>query len=162
MNADICYDRQVVNSVLKCVSFAETCCTRTFPLLPFISTLLFLYCPYTVLYCPSTVLAAVDEKNGEVLVGTILRKVICTLIKHKAFGPASSDPNRWDRRAADWWPTGRWTAGVLVSWCAGWFVYLASDAAMPLSRYPALADRIRRGHLSGFLRSALCVLLSLF
>jgi chloride channel 7 len=26
-------------------------------------------------------------------VGTIMRKVICTLIKHKAFGPSSSDPH---------------------------------------------------------------------
>ena len=35
----------------------------------------------------------VDDKDGNIFCGTIMRKVICTLIKHKAFGPASSDPN---------------------------------------------------------------------
>jgi chloride channel 7 len=35
----------------------------------------------------------VDERDGNVLCGTVTRKVICTLMKHKAFGPASSDPN---------------------------------------------------------------------
>lgn len=32
-----------------------------------------------------------------VLAGTITRKVMCTLMKHKAFGPASSDPNTSSR-----------------------------------------------------------------
>lgn len=33
----------------------------------------------------------VDEKDGGVLCGTVMRKVICMLIKHKAFGPPDSD-----------------------------------------------------------------------
>jgi hypothetical protein len=39
----------------------------------------------------------VDEKEGDVLCGTITRKVICTIIKHKAFGPANSDPTSQNR-----------------------------------------------------------------
>ena len=35
----------------------------------------------------------VDDKDGNIFCGTIMRKVICTLIKHKAFGPSTSDPN---------------------------------------------------------------------
>ena len=34
----------------------------------------------------------VDENDNFVLCGTITRKVICTLIKHKAFGPNTADP----------------------------------------------------------------------
>jgi chloride channel 7 len=34
----------------------------------------------------------VDENDNFVLCGTVTRKVICTLIKHKAFGPSTSDP----------------------------------------------------------------------
>lgn len=33
-----------------------------------------------------------DDRDGGALRGTITRKVICTLLKHKAFGPASADP----------------------------------------------------------------------
>ena len=33
----------------------------------------------------------VDDKDGNTFCGTIMRKVICTLIKHKAFGPSSVD-----------------------------------------------------------------------
>lgn len=35
----------------------------------------------------------IDDKDGGVLCGTVTRKVICTLLKHRAFGQASSDPN---------------------------------------------------------------------
>ena len=38
-------------------------------------------------------LLLVDENECGVLCGTVTRKVICTLIKHKAFGPATSDPH---------------------------------------------------------------------
>eukprot|EP01038_Epipyxis_sp_PR26KG_P004229 gene4229-6005_t len=34
----------------------------------------------------------VDDKDDNVLVGTIMRKVVCTLIKHRAFGSPTSDP----------------------------------------------------------------------
>jgi chloride channel 7 len=34
----------------------------------------------------------VDENDGNVLCGTVTRKVICTLMQHKAFGPSNSDP----------------------------------------------------------------------
>ena len=37
-------------------------------------------------------MCAVDVKNGGVLVGAILRKVLCTLIKQKAFGPPTANP----------------------------------------------------------------------
>ena len=37
-------------------------------------------------------LLLVDQTDGDVLCGTVLRKVICTLIMHKAFGPSASDP----------------------------------------------------------------------
>lgn len=35
----------------------------------------------------------VDDSDGHIFSGTIMRKVICTLIKHKAYGPSGSDPN---------------------------------------------------------------------
>ena len=34
-----------------------------------------------------------DDNDGNIFCGTIMRKVICTLIKHKAFGSAQADPN---------------------------------------------------------------------
>ena len=34
-----------------------------------------------------------DDRDDSVLIGTVTRKVLCTLIKHKAFGPAHSNPH---------------------------------------------------------------------
>lgn len=34
----------------------------------------------------------VEDDNQGTLCGTVTRKVICTLIKHKAFGPPGADP----------------------------------------------------------------------
>ena len=39
----------------------------------------------------------IDEKDDMALSGVVSRKVLCTLIKHKAFGPAHSDPNSSSR-----------------------------------------------------------------
>jgi hypothetical protein len=41
-----------------------------------------------------TLVHPVDERDGNVLCGTVTRKVISTLMKHKAFGPSNADPNR--------------------------------------------------------------------
>jgi chloride channel 7 len=35
----------------------------------------------------------IDERSGDILLGTVMKKVLTTLIKHKAFGPPNSDPN---------------------------------------------------------------------
>ena len=43
--------------------------------------------------CKHHCFPVLDDKDGNVFCGTIMRKVICTLIKHKAFGSAQADPD---------------------------------------------------------------------